>query len=55
MNVGAVQLSDIASQLECAGRENNLEVVVPLFDKLKTEFEKVITCLSRKDWTEIAK
>ena len=55
MNVGAVQLSDIASQLECAGRENNLEVVVPLFDKLKTELEKVITCLSRKDWTEIAK
>jgi len=54
-NVGAVQLSDIASQLECAGRENNLEVAVPLFDKLKTEVEKVITFLSRKDWIEIAK
>jgi len=54
-NIGAKQLSDIAHCLECAGRENDVEAAVPLFDKLKAELEKVMTFLSRTDWIEIAK
>ena len=54
-NVGAKRLSDIASQLECAGRENDLEAATPLFDSLKIELEKVVTFLSQPDWIEIAK
>jgi two-component system sensor histidine kinase/response regulator len=54
-NIGAKQLSDIAHCLECAGRENDMEAAVSLFDKLKAELEKVMTFLSRTDWIEIAK
>ncbi len=54
-NVGANRLSDIAYRLECVGRENDVEAAAPLFDKLKTELEKVVTFLSRTDWIEIAK
>ena len=54
-NIGAKQLSDIAHCLECAGRENDLEAAVSLFDKLKAELERVVTFLSRTDWIEIAK
>ena len=45
----------ISSQLECAGRENDLEAATPLFDKLKIELEKVMLFLSQSDWIEIAK
>ncbi len=54
-NVGAKRLSDIAYRLECVGRENDVEAATPLFDKLKTELEKVVTFLSRTDWIEIGK
>ena len=54
-NVGAKRLSEIAHRLECAGRENNVEAVTPLFDMLKTEFDKVVSFISRTDWIEIAK
>jgi len=54
-NFGAKRLSDIAYQLECAGRENGLEKAESLLDRLKAELEKVVTFLSRTDWIEIAK
>ena len=54
-NVGAKRLSDIAYQLECAGRENNVEPAKPFFDKLKVEIEKVVAFLSQADWIEVAK
>jgi len=54
-NVGAKRLSDIAYHLEYVGREKDVEAATPLFDKLKTELEKVVTFLSRTDWIEIAK
>ncbi len=54
-NIGARRLSDIACRLECVGRENDVDSATILFDKLKTEFEKVVTFLSRTDWIEIAK
>ncbi|MHC4174489.1 MAG: Hpt domain-containing protein [Planctomycetota bacterium] len=54
-NFGVKRLSDIACQLECAGRENDIETATPLFDRLKTELEKVVVFLSKADWTEIVK
>jgi len=54
-NIGAKRLSDIAHCLESVGREGDVEAAVSLFDKLKTELEKVMTFLSRTDWIEIAK
>jgi len=54
-NIGARRLSDIARRLECVGRENDVDSATILFDKLKTEFEKVVTFLSRTDWLETAK
>jgi HPt (histidine-containing phosphotransfer) domain-containing protein len=54
-NIGARRLSDIAGRLEYVGRKNDMEAATPLFDKLKTELEKVVTFLSRTDWIEIAK
>jgi signal transduction histidine kinase/FixJ family two-component response regulator/HPt (histidine-containing phosphotransfer) domain-containing protein len=54
-NIGAKQLSDMAHRLECAGRQNDVDAAVSLFDELKAELEKVMTFLSRSDWIEIAK
>jgi signal transduction histidine kinase/AmiR/NasT family two-component response regulator/HPt (histidine-containing phosphotransfer) domain-containing protein len=54
-NIGARRLSDIACRLECVGRENDVDSATILFDKLKTEFEKVVTFLSQTDWIETAK
>jgi len=54
-NVGAKRLSDIAYQMECAGRDGNIETAVATFEGLKTEVEKVTTFLSQKNWMEIAK
>ena len=54
-NLGVKRLSDIAGQLEFAGRDNDIEAFTPLLDKLEVEFEKAMTFLSRTDWIEIAK
>jgi CheY-like chemotaxis protein/HPt (histidine-containing phosphotransfer) domain-containing protein/anti-sigma regulatory factor (Ser/Thr protein kinase) len=54
-NIGAKQLSDVADRLECAGRENDMQAAVPLFDELKAELEKVMMFLSQTGWIEIAK
>jgi len=54
-NMGAHKPSDIACQLECAGKENDLQRATLLFDELKTELEKVMRFLSRPDWIDIAK
>jgi len=54
-NIGARRLSDIAYLLERAGKENDMEAATLIFDKLKTELEKMVTFLSRTDWIEIAK
>ncbi|MHB9070258.1 MAG: CHASE domain-containing protein [Sedimentisphaerales bacterium] len=52
---GIKHLSDIASQLECAGRDNDIKTATAIFDRLKTEFAKIDTFLSQSDWIEIAK
>jgi len=54
-NIGAERLSDIACQLENAGRESNLELAISIYKELKTEYEKVVLFLSQPDWTQTAK
>ncbi|MBW8038579.1 MAG: DUF3365 domain-containing protein [Planctomycetes bacterium] len=54
-NIGAKRLSDIACQLECAARENDLDAATSTFDELKKEFEKVMSFLSQPDWIEKTK
>jgi signal transduction histidine kinase/DNA-binding response OmpR family regulator/HPt (histidine-containing phosphotransfer) domain-containing protein len=38
-NVGAERLSGLFRQLECLGREGNLETAIPLFDELQCAYE----------------
>ena len=54
-NVGARRLSDIPNQLECAGKENDMEAFASLFEDVKSELETVMSFLSRDDWIELAK
>ena len=54
-NLGAKRLSDVAHNLECAGREGNMAAAAPLIKDLKNEFEKVASFLSRPDWIDVAK
>ena len=54
-NLSIERLSDIASQMEKAGRENDIEVSTLLFKDLKSEVDKVVTVLSQSDWIEKAK
>lgn len=53
-NVGAKRLSDIADQMESAGRDNDVESARLLFDELRIEFERVMSAMSDVDWAEIA-
>jgi CheY-like chemotaxis protein/HPt (histidine-containing phosphotransfer) domain-containing protein len=50
-NLGVERLSDIASQMENAGRKNDIETGTLLLNDLKTETEKVLTVLNQCDWT----
>ncbi|MCF7972550.1 MAG: response regulator [Phycisphaerae bacterium] len=54
-NLGIERLSDMASQMESTGRENDIEAGTLLLNDLKTETEKVMTVLSQSDWIEKAK
>ena len=54
-NLGVERLFDMASQMECAGRENDMEASTRLFKGLKIEYEKVLMALSQSRWIEKAK
>jgi two-component system, NtrC family, C4-dicarboxylate transport sensor histidine kinase DctB len=54
-NLSIEQLSDLAYQMERAGRENDIEASTLLFNSLKMEIEKVMMVLSKCDWIEKAK
>lgn len=54
-NVGAKRLPNIAHRLECAGKDNDMEIAAALLDELKNELEKLVTFFSRSDWIEIAR
>ncbi|NQV33608.1 MAG: response regulator, partial [Phycisphaeraceae bacterium] len=51
-NLSIEHLADIASQIEKAGRENELEAGTLLFNDLKSEVDNVVAVLSQCDWTE---
>jgi len=54
-NLSMEQLSDIACQLEQAGRDDDIEASTLLFCTLKIEIEKVLKVLSQCDWIAKAK
>jgi signal transduction histidine kinase/CheY-like chemotaxis protein/PAS domain-containing protein/HPt (histidine-containing phosphotransfer) domain-containing protein len=54
-HICARQLSKKILPLENAGREENTESVASLFDEVKSEFDRVLSFLSKADWIEEAK
>ena len=54
-HIGAVQLSEKAGRIECAGRHKDINTAVSLFGDIQSEFEKLMSFLSQPDWMEIAK
>ena len=53
-HIGAVELSQRAYQLECAGRDKNIEQAIVLFEQIQEEYEKIISFLSQSNWIELA-
>jgi hypothetical protein len=53
-NLSVEQLSDLAYQMERAGRDNDIEASTLHFSGLKTELEKVLMVLSQSNWIEKA-
>ena len=54
-HVTAKRLLEKAYRLECAGREEDVDVAALIFEEARDEFEKVISFLSKADWIERAK
>lgn len=54
-HIGAVQLSEKAGRIECAGRHKDINTAASLFGDMQSEFEKLTSFLSQPDWMEIAK
>jgi len=49
-NLGVEQLTDVAYQMECAGRENDTKASTLLLDNLSRETNKVLEVLTACDW-----
>jgi signal transduction histidine kinase/CheY-like chemotaxis protein len=54
-HIGAVQLSEKAGRIECAGRHKDINTAASLFGDIQSEFEELTSFLSQPDWMEIAK
>jgi len=54
-HVTAKRLLEKAYRLECAGREEDVDVATSIFEEARDEFEKVVSFLSEADWIERAK
>ncbi len=54
-HIGAVQLSEKAGSIECAGRHKDINTAASLFGDIQNEFEELTIFLSQPDWMEIAK
>lgn len=54
-NLGTTRLADIASRLEIAGKEENIESAKRAFSELKPEFQRVMSFLSQPDWMQTVK
>jgi len=54
-HIGATQLYEKASHLECAGQEKDIKKAAPFFGEVKDECERLLSFLSEPDWIEAAK
>jgi len=54
-NMGATRLTELAYQLECAGRDGDRDKIETLFPQVQAEFNRVVEFLSKDNWMEIAK
>jgi len=54
-HICARQLSEKILPLESAGREENTESIASLFNEVKSEFDRVLSFLSKADWIEAVK
>ncbi|MCP4455966.1 MAG: Hpt domain-containing protein [Planctomycetes bacterium] len=51
-NLGVERLSDIAGQMECAGKQNDIEASTLLLNGLKIEIDQVLAGLSQRNWID---
>ena len=54
LHIGADKLANMAYELECAGRDKDIEQSIKLFAQIQEEYEKLIAFLSQSNWIELA-
>ncbi|MFA5424742.1 MAG: response regulator, partial [Phycisphaerae bacterium] len=54
LQIGAKKLADYAYQLECAGRDKNMNDVPVLFSTVQDEYSRLTLFLSQPNWLETA-
>jgi signal transduction histidine kinase/DNA-binding response OmpR family regulator len=55
LQIGAKKLAEFAYQLECAGRDKNMQDVPVLFNTVQDEYSRLTLFLSQPNWIELAK
>ena len=53
--IGASNISELAKQLEAAGRDEETDKFAPLFKQLKAHFDKLVGLLAKEDWKQIVR
>lgn len=53
--IGASKISDLAKNLETAGRNQQTEQYAPLFEQIKVRFDSLTALLAKSDWKQIVK
>jgi signal transduction histidine kinase/DNA-binding response OmpR family regulator len=55
LQIGARKLAEFAYQLECAGRDKNMQDVPVLFNAVQDEYSRLTLFLSQPNWFEMAR
>ena len=55
LQIGAKKLAEFAYQLECAGRDKNMQDVPVLFNTVQDEYSRLTLFLSQPNWLEQAR
>jgi signal transduction histidine kinase/DNA-binding NarL/FixJ family response regulator/HPt (histidine-containing phosphotransfer) domain-containing protein len=55
LQIGAKKLADFAYQLECAGRDKNMQDAPVLFSAVQDEYSRLTLFLSQPNWMDIAR
>jgi signal transduction histidine kinase/CheY-like chemotaxis protein/HPt (histidine-containing phosphotransfer) domain-containing protein len=55
LQIGAKKLAEFAYQLECAGRDKNMQDVPVLFNTIQDEYSRLTLFLSQPNWLEQAR